>query len=243
MADDPIGRWSEGADDAPAELRELLGNARADVPSAAELARVEAGLGSLLGPPGAALPTTPPAGLGALKVAATLAVGAGLIAAGVWLSADEEAVPSKPQPAAESAGAPVPAPVEEAEPPSSTASAKLGPTSVETAPSAEEVAPAPTRAHVPAAKNPTHKKPSESDLLNRAQAALKADPKRALALTRQHKQLYPDGALAQEREVIAIEALSRLDKKGAAEKRADRFGKQYPESAHQEKVRTTVDDD
>jgi outer membrane protein assembly factor BamD (BamD/ComL family) len=79
--------------------------------------------------------------------------------------------------------------------------------------------------------------------LNRARVALKQDPKRALSLTGQHKQLYPNGALSQEREVIAIDALARLNKKRDAEKRADRFDKQYPESAHKEKVRTSVDDD
>jgi hypothetical protein len=85
-------------------------------------------------------------------------------------------------------------------------------------------------------------KPSEAALLNQAQAALKTDPKRALSLTRQHKQLYPSGALGQEREVIAIEALSRLNKKGVAEQRAKGFEKKYPDSAHQEKVRNTVED-
>src|SRR5690606_877739 len=66
------------------------------------------------------------------------------------------------------------------------------------------------------------------------------DPKRALALTREHKRLYPNGKLSQEREVIAIEALSRLDQKNRAQQKATEFSEKYPESAHPKKVDTTL---
>jgi outer membrane protein assembly factor BamD (BamD/ComL family) len=84
-------------------------------------------------------------------------------------------------------------------------------------------------------------KPSEASLLSQAQRALKSSPERALALTKRHKQLYPNGALAQEREVIAIEALARLDKKGTAAQKASEFGDKYPDSAHQKKVDSALE--
>lgn len=83
--------------------------------------------------------------------------------------------------------------------------------------------------------------PSEVALLQQAQAALKSNPKLALSLTQTHRERYPKGALAQEREVIAIEALARMKRAEEAERRAAGFAKTYPGSAHQQKVEETVD--
>jgi len=78
--------------------------------------------------------------------------------------------------------------------------------------------------------------PSESALLAQAEAALSTNPSRALALTREHKRRFPNGALAQEREVIAIEALNRIGDSESARKRAKDFETSYPGSAHRRKV-------
>jgi hypothetical protein len=72
----------------------------------------------------------------------------------------------------------------------------------------------------------------EDQLLERARRALSSDPNRALALTREHARSYPKGVLAEEREVIAIEALKRLGRGGEADTRRGTFEEQYPESAH-----------
>jgi hypothetical protein len=72
----------------------------------------------------------------------------------------------------------------------------------------------------------------EDQLLERARRALASDPNRALALTREHARSYPSGVLAQEREVIAIEALKRLGRGGEAEARRGTFEERYPQSAH-----------
>ena len=87
---------------------------------------------------------------------------------------------------------------------------------------------------------PAAKQPSEAALLDQARRALKTNPARALSLTRTHKRLYPNGALTQEREVIAIDALKRLDQTARAKQKADRFSEQYPESAHQKKIDSTL---
>ncbi len=81
---------------------------------------------------------------------------------------------------------------------------------------------------------------SESDLLGRAQAALASDPARALSLTAMAKRDYPRGVLVQEREVIAIEALSRLGRTAAAKARAGAFIAAFPGSAYRSKVENLV---
>jgi hypothetical protein len=80
------------------------------------------------------------------------------------------------------------------------------------------------------------KQVTEAALLRAAQSLVKTDPRRALALTEEHRRRFPNGVLVQEREVLAIEALSRMGSSNAAETRARDFGRQYPGSAHEKKV-------
>jgi len=77
---------------------------------------------------------------------------------------------------------------------------------------------------------------SETALLEQARAALQSRPAEALALTRRHQALFPHGALAQEREVIAIDALERLGRKAAASARAAEFERRYRGSVHQPRL-------
>ncbi|WP_394845988.1 hypothetical protein LZC95_00810 [Pendulispora brunnea] len=81
---------------------------------------------------------------------------------------------------------------------------------------------------------------SEVELLRRAQDQLQADPKRALGLCEVHKEQYPNGDLAQEREVLAIDALLRLHRRSDAEARAERFDRAYPTSAHRRRIDTLL---
>lgn len=93
----------------------------------------------------------------------------------------------------------------------------------------------PAPAHAPAASPP-----SETALLRDARLALNGDPARALALTEQHRQEYPNGGFAQEREVIAITALARLGRTSEARSRAERFRSAYPTSPYIERVDRAV---
>ena len=114
---------------------------------------------------------------------------------------------------------------------------------------------APSGADAPAAgpsstlgANPTRSSPAygdgpfpsaratEVDLLDRAQDALSSRPGEALALADEHAVRYPAGVLAQEREVIAIDALVRLGRPGDARARADRFFRDFPASAHRPRI-------
>jgi len=76
----------------------------------------------------------------------------------------------------------------------------------------------------------------EAALLGRAQQALSGNPASALALTEEHRRAYPSGALGQESEVIAIEALAELGRVGEARSRADVFRAKYPSSAHLRRI-------
>lgn len=116
---------------------------------------------------------------------------------------------------------------------SSGASAQALPSRTEAAPAAlpaaaEAVAPAPAQ---PLVAQPAVTPPSELSLIRRAQAA-HDDTGEALTLIAQHEQLYPHGALTQEREMLAIEVLLKAGRSSVAQSRAARFETSYPGSAH-----------
>jgi hypothetical protein len=77
---------------------------------------------------------------------------------------------------------------------------------------------------------------AEVSLLESAEDALSSSPELALSLADRHAARFPHGALAQEREVIAIEALLRLGRVEAARGRAERFYRSFPQSAHRTRI-------
>jgi hypothetical protein len=107
-----------------------------------------------------------------------------------------------------------------------------------TAAGAASALPAAKKAHVESVKPGLSSSdgPSEPVLLEQARKALASAPAAALALTNEHAARFPHGALAQEREVIAIEALRRLHRSAEAESRSAAFAKAYPGSAHRRMV-------
>jgi hypothetical protein len=74
-------------------------------------------------------------------------------------------------------------------------------------------------------------------LLERAQRVLRSDPAAALALAESHRARFERGSLAQEREMLAIEALLRLERRAQAERRARVFAQRYPQSSHGPRLR------
>jgi hypothetical protein len=102
-----------------------------------------------------------------------------------------------------------------------TASAGAAPAAVPAEPAATPVT---SVAPVPA--------PSEGALLLRARQQLPSDPQLALELTDEAGRRYPDGVLAPEREVLAIEALVRLGQLPSARARFAVFRVAYPQSPH-----------
>lgn len=81
---------------------------------------------------------------------------------------------------------------------------------------------------------------AERRLLDRAQRALEASPAAALADTEVHRRQFRDGALVEEREVIAVGALVSLGREGDARARAAAFARRYPGSAYSMRMRDLV---
>jgi hypothetical protein len=73
-------------------------------------------------------------------------------------------------------------------------------------------------------------------IVDEAQRALASDPERALAHAQRHRQRFPDGHYAQEREVIAIDALLELQRFAVAQRRARAFLQKYPGSSYRTRV-------
>ncbi len=246
MSSDPT-RLTDGSE-APEELRDLLSNAREDVPSESQLKRVATRLGPLLGGAaiGSAVGAGAASGSGATAgatggVALGVKVGAALLAAGLvgggalWYASRGHTPPPAPPASPVAASAPAAHPANKAKSAVDDKAQAL-PESASAVPAKPSAAAKTT--------DSTHKPaPSEASLLQAAQSALKTDPHRALALVDEHRRLYPNGALAQEREVIAIEALSRLGRTEQAREKAKDFKQRYPDSAHESKVGATVEGD
>ncbi|WP_437710239.1 hypothetical protein WMF45_36245 [Sorangium sp. So ce448] len=73
-----------------------------------------------------------------------------------------------------------------------------------------------------------------------AEACVGARPAEALALADAHLARFPGGALAQEREVIAVGALKALGRGGEALARANRFVAAHPSSAYRRRLEILV---
>jgi len=64
--------------------------------------------------------------------------------------------------------------------------------------------------------------------MDRIRKAVHADPQSAVYLADQGEKRFPDSALREEREALAIDALISLQKMGSARGRADFFLRRYP---------------
>jgi hypothetical protein len=80
----------------------------------------------------------------------------------------------------------------------------------------------------------------EIKAIEQAQDALKTDPEYALAQCDDDAKLFPNGSSAQEREVIAIDALTRLGRMPEAKARAKKFATDFPNSPAMPRVRKLV---
>jgi hypothetical protein len=243
--DDPP-RLADSAE-TPPELRNLLSSARSDVPDDNQVRRVAARLGPLLGLGAigvlgqSALTAGGGAAQGGATATALTAVGVGKIAGVVllggalaggawwWSSAHDEQ--ASPPAASVRPGAPVRASAAKVEPPAAPAATEIEPAVSASAPSAGV-----GRAQAEPTATARDAQATEAQLLQRARAALASDPALALKLTQIHKARFAAGQLAQEREVIAIDALERLNRGAEAKQRAGQFHSEFPDSVHQRKV-------
>jgi hypothetical protein len=127
------------------------------------------------------------------------------------------------------------------EPRPTIVAAERSPIAIASTPRTEAPRPVPVAPHITsrhrADPEPVAAPLSESVLLGRAWHAIAdAEPQRALALVEQATSLYPDGSLAEEREVIKIQALAGLDRRAEAHDLATRFLAAHPRSVHRQLV-------
>jgi len=256
---DPPRMFDEPA--VPAELRELLSAAHADGISADAVERIAAETSArIVGPQGGGTPSGSaapgPGSLGSMT-AGKVAIGAAALViavGGIWLASSSggksvaeqspvtavsPAPPAVPQPlaAVEGSAAPIA---------SQSPSAAPAPAESVSAPAAIPRVGAGTAAAASSGRAPATADSAglaslmeEHRILRSARQALESDLQRALALTQEHARRFPGGTLAQEREVIAIDALARLGRAKDAKDRAKGFREQYPDSPHRDQVEST----
>jgi hypothetical protein len=219
-------------------LRTALSGAGDESPSAAAVdkltLRVEAAIAAGLPGPEIGASTNTPAGVLATGKMVIVGVGValGVVAGTAWKIGHAPHKMSEPAAVAVSA-APAMLPSSAAEAP--TPNITVAPTD-DTPIVPDEAAKRPASAPTANDRDARNSGLSEAALLDAARAAVKGDPQRALSLTLEFGRRFPKSLLTQEREVIAIEALVRLNNGTAARARADRFARSFPGSAHQQKI-------
>jgi len=246
MTTEPRRFLDPAADTMPA-LRDALEVAREELPAPEQLDSLAARIAPLLGAPpgggggaggaggggggavtaasGAGSGLTAKGALGVLLVGATLAAGGGAAFLGMSGRGSSTPTPAVVSPDAPTPAAPLPDPFPaEPEP--------VAP--VEPPPSVPE--PVRPGGRAPAQTAAPEDPEAEVRLLQQAQDALSGSPTQALALAREHTRRFPRGTLAQEREVLAIDALVRLGRTAEAQTRADRFHSRWPGSSHGRRV-------
>jgi len=80
----------------------------------------------------------------------------------------------------------------------------------------------------------------EVQWLDAARGLLDHDAASALAQAQAHAVRFPNGALAAERELIAVDALHRLGRQAEAEARANAVLRRYPGSLYRERLRSLL---
>jgi hypothetical protein len=247
MRDREPTRLTELRDEELGGLRRALTAARRMGPDAGARARIAAGVTASVNDPAHAQPprTSPPGSFGPLSLKAGLAGLAGLtvVSAIVMVAtrgpARAPVRASAPGPVLVVAAAPaaaVPAERPAAPPTASAAVTAAEPSRLPARPAAPRHAAARAAAASPTTTTRRAPPPTEGELLRRAQESLHVAPARALELVQEHAALYPSGALAQERDVIGIEALMRLGRADQARASAQRFLEQHPGSPHRSHV-------
>ena len=77
---------------------------------------------------------------------------------------------------------------------------------------------------------------TEASLLQRAQRLAGDQPAEALRILAEHTRVYPNGLLAPEREVLAIQILRAQSRTSEANSRLAAFRQHYPDSVYLERL-------
>jgi hypothetical protein len=240
---DRVVRWLDAGSEANDELREILRSAADDEPSASELTLLDARVAPLFGPTAGAgagpsgAPSAPPRAPSALAPSSSssgrllfrVGVGIGVLGAlGLGFSTAHRQKPERMETGLTRAADFTPS----TPAPALAQTTPIPPLAAEASAPKRAVAPAPSAS---AAEE------SEISMLDRAHTALRSGrAAEALAITRQHARAYPRGALSQEREVIAVEALMASGRRAEAESRGTAFIRRFPNSSYARRLRTVL---
>jgi hypothetical protein len=254
--DDPLRLAVGGSPD----VRELLRSARGDEPSPQALARLEARLAPTLA-------ARPPATLVGARRWLVVAAGAIGVAAVIWWARDAaspRAIPNQPRSPTSIPAAPPPASIGPRRPePSPVVAPSTGSPAAPAAPRPRRPPAAPAIVVPPPIDSPIleapraeparvepaqtappptpEPRPREIDLLGPAHDALRAkDTQRALELATEHADLYPRGAMTEEREAIIVEGWLQLGRHDAAQASFDRFVERFPRSGYRARLQRLI---
>jgi hypothetical protein len=97
--------------------------------------------------------------------------------------------------------------------------------------SPDSVAPAPA---------PIDELTREAQLIESARRSLATDPTTTLLRVNDHRQAFPNGQLADEREVLAVDALRRLGRTAEARARGEALLRRDPSGLYGERVRSIL---
>jgi hypothetical protein len=88
----------------------------------------------------------------------------------------------------------------------------------------------------PSALAPAAQDDAALALIARAQRALQREPANALSLLTLHRARYPHGGLAEERDVLSLDAMAQLGMLSVLSRSAREFLRNYPQSMHRQRV-------
>jgi len=233
------------------ELRSALDAASEHQPSSEELARLKSKLAAAL-PPGTLPPAAGPGGGGSpgggpspaaplmgKGLAAIVAASAIVVVVGVYELTRGGTTTTVVTPMTSAA------PSTSASPLTATAATSVSPiptVEVDAATTATNTTkPLTSVATASATASALPAEPEASMLARAHQALLHHDPDRALAVAGEHARSYPQGALTQEREVIAVEALLALGRRDEARARVATFRREHPKSSHLSRLERLVE--
>jgi hypothetical protein len=178
---------------------------------------------------------------------ALIGSGAGLVvAAAIWFAPPLSHAPAPPPPAPIEAAAAVAAPIpvksgiDTASPAERSASSAPRPPSAILAPVLPASPGAGANPAASAAASPPDGPAEELALLVRIKQQAASDPAAVVALVDEGHRRFPRGSFYQERESIAILALSQLGRADVARARAQRFLDAHPQSPYAERLRGLV---
>jgi hypothetical protein len=250
-------RWLDAADPADAALDALLAAGREEQPTAQQLQALAERLEPTFNPSGPgggggeggdagsgpAATTAPPIAAATPIAPAALALAAAAVLAlcGVWAfhSGRADDAGTSPAPAQGPPAAPIPPP-RTSEGRAESSETESSSSDVTDASGEHGRVRAPSTKPPPAPQKPANDAIAELALLEQAHRALAGAPAKALAAVETHARRFPTSQYAQERELIAIEALLASKQVERARVRGARFLALYPRSSHGRKVRSLI---